>query len=61
MLLWTPVGGSRKVGRPLSRWTDDIDRFAGARLGTLPGDWTMLAFDRVGWESWAEDFATASD
>ena len=57
LLYWRPTDGSRRVGRPTVRWTDSIDTFAWSRLGAAPGDWRLYAYDRRGWEGWAEEFA----
>ncbi|CAH2217061.1 jg4492 [Pararge aegeria aegeria] len=44
VLKWRPRTGKRSVGRPPTRWTDDIGRVAGSR-------WRQAARDRVLWNS----------
>ncbi|CAH2217522.1 jg25791 [Pararge aegeria aegeria] len=44
VLEWRPRTGKRSVGRPPTRWTDDIRRVAGSR-------WREAAQDRVLWNS----------
>ncbi|CAH2227010.1 jg2190 [Pararge aegeria aegeria] len=42
VLEWRPRTGKRSVGRPQTRWTDDIRRVAGRR-------WRQAAMDRALW------------
>ncbi|CAH2226746.1 jg2692 [Pararge aegeria aegeria] len=44
VLEWRPRTGKRSVGRPQTRWTDDIRRVAGNR-------WRQAAQDRALWNS----------
>ena len=44
VLEWRPRTGKRSVGRPPTRWTDDIKRVAGSR-------WAHAAQDRCVWKS----------
>ncbi|CAH2241823.1 jg16215 [Pararge aegeria aegeria] len=44
VLEWRPRTGKRSVGRPPTRWTDDINRVAGSR-------WKQAAQDRGFWNS----------
>ena len=44
ILDWVPSYGKRSVGRPATRWADDIEKYAG-------GDWQLLAGNPVEWES----------
>ncbi|CAH2240885.1 jg9622 [Pararge aegeria aegeria] len=44
LLEWRPRTGKRSVGRPPTRWTDDIKRVAGSR-------WKQAAQDRRFWNS----------
>ncbi|CAH2265012.1 jg25138 [Pararge aegeria aegeria] len=44
VLEWQPHTGKRSVGRPPTRWTDDIRRDAGSR-------WRQAAQDRGLWNS----------
>ena len=44
VLEWRPRTGKRSVGRPPTRWTDDIKRVAGSR-------WALAAQDRCVWKS----------
>ncbi|CAH2237352.1 jg12066 [Pararge aegeria aegeria] len=44
VLEWRPRAGKRSVGRPQTRWTDDIRRVAGSR-------WRQAAQDRALWNS----------
>ncbi|CAH2243649.1 jg26124 [Pararge aegeria aegeria] len=44
VLEWRPRTGKRSVGRPPTRWTDDIERVAGSR-------WKQAAQDRGFWNS----------
>ncbi|CAH2238895.1 jg13703 [Pararge aegeria aegeria] len=44
VLEWRLRTGKRSVGRPPTRWTDDIRRFAGSC-------WRQAAQDRVLWNS----------
>ena len=43
VLDWFPANGNRHVGRPYTRWCDDILRYAG-------DDWQTLAQSLEGWE-----------
>lgn len=52
-LLWTPVGGQRRVGHPPTRWTDSIE----AMLNHCGKKWAALAFDRSAWAEKAAHFA----
>jgi len=49
VLNWTPSSGQRNVGRPLTRWCDDIITYAGDR-------WMDLAHDMDAWESHCSGF-----
>ena len=40
---WKPPAYKRAVGRPLTRWVDDIATYAG-------GDWDSLAMDEARWK-----------
>ncbi|CAH2230844.1 jg15292 [Pararge aegeria aegeria] len=44
VLEWQPRTGKRSVGRPPTRWTDDIKRVAGSR-------WIQAAQNRGTWNS----------
>ncbi|CAH2238646.1 jg13037 [Pararge aegeria aegeria] len=44
MLEWQPRAGKRSVGRPQTKWTDDIRRVSGSR-------WRQAAQDRGLWNS----------
>ncbi|CAH2242721.1 jg11450 [Pararge aegeria aegeria] len=44
VLKWRPRTGKRSVGRPPTRWTEDIRRVVGSR-------WRQAAQDRVLWNS----------
>ena len=57
LLYWQPSGGSRRQGRPVKRWTDDIDDFFARRMGGCRGDWIAYAADRENWRLWEDDFA----
>jgi hypothetical protein len=47
-LLWTPSGGSRKVGHPTARWADCIDAFF-KTMDIQAADWITYAGDRHEW------------
>ncbi|CAH2217925.1 jg24420 [Pararge aegeria aegeria] len=49
VLEWRLCTGKRSVGRPPTRWRDDIRRFAGSR-------WRQAAQDRVLWNSLQKTF-----
>ncbi|XP_013137884.1 PREDICTED: uncharacterized protein LOC106102837 [Papilio polytes] len=51
VLEWRPRTGTRNVGRPPSRWTDDLVRTAGSR-------WMRKAEDRILWKSYDASTAT---
>ena len=52
LITWTPVCGvGRARGRPKTRWSDDLERFAG-------GHWHMLASDEELWHILEEGFVT---
>ena len=53
VLDWRPQG-TRKVGHPITRWTDSLDSFADA----WKFDWKQKATNRVAWARWANRFAT---
>ncbi|CAK1591128.1 unnamed protein product [Parnassius mnemosyne] len=44
VLEWRPRTGGRSVGRPPTRWIDDLVRYAGSR-------WMQVAQDRALWHS----------
>ncbi|CAG9088762.1 unnamed protein product [Plutella xylostella] len=44
VLEWRPRVGKRRVGRPPTRWSDDLRKVAGSR-------WMQMAGDRLGWRS----------
>ena len=49
---WEPRGGSRRAGRPVARWEDEIVRFASAK----GGNWREFAQDRDLWSMLEVDF-----
>ncbi|CAK1584698.1 unnamed protein product [Parnassius mnemosyne] len=49
VLEWQPRTGRRSVGRPPTRWSDDLVRFAGSR-------WMQVARDRALWHSLGEAY-----
>ena len=55
LLCWHPQG-SRRPGRPIKRWTDELDAFFSQQMGSAVGEWVCNAMDREGWKSWQEDF-----
>ncbi|KAJ8719488.1 hypothetical protein PYW08_011663 [Mythimna loreyi] len=50
VLEWRPRTGRRSVGRPPTRWTDDLVKVAGSR-------WMRTAQDRSLWRSLGEAYA----
>ena len=49
---WHPnEGHGRFAGRPCTRWTDHLERFAG-------GDWMQIALDESKWDFFEEGFVT---
>ena len=51
VLKWNP-GGSRKIGHPVMRWTDELDKFS-LRNGFC---WREKAFQRKAWIFWGRKF-----
>jgi hypothetical protein len=49
VLEWRPRTGRRSVGRPPTRWTDDLVKVAGSR-------WMRAAQDRSSWRSLGEAY-----
>ncbi|XP_062528975.1 citron rho-interacting kinase isoform X4 [Bombyx mori] len=49
ILEWRPRTGKRSVGRPPTRWTDDLVKSAGSR-------WMQVAMDRSHWKSIGEAY-----
>ena len=49
VLEWWPRTGRRSVGRPPTRWTDDLVKIAGSR-------WMQAARDRLKWRSLGEAY-----
>ncbi|KAG7311613.1 hypothetical protein JYU34_002661 [Plutella xylostella] len=49
VLEWRPRVGKRRVGRPPTRWSDDLRKVAGSR-------WMQMAGDRLGWRSLGEAY-----
>ena len=49
VLEWRPRIGKRRVGRPVSRWGDDIRRAVG-------NDWRRIAEDRAQWRAMGEAY-----
>ena len=52
MLHWTPAG-TRSVGRPLKRWSDDIREFARLQYDV---DWVLMAQSREAWAAVEQHF-----
>ena len=59
---WTPAGGHRSQGHPVSRWLDDINAFA-LKLEGLDGSvdtavdiWRAVAQNREVWSSIEQDY-----
>ncbi|CAG9116951.1 unnamed protein product [Plutella xylostella] len=48
VLEWRPRVGKRRVGRPPTRWSDDLRKVAGSR-------WMQMAGDRLGWRSLCDE------
>lgn len=48
--LWIPSEGKRKVGRPLTRWADEVVRVAGP-------EWTRKARNRKTWADMTTAYA----
>ena len=48
-LVWTPVNGSRKVGHPVHRWSDDLATFHLKVFGKGV-NWLSSAQDRETWK-----------
>ena len=57
MLDWQPVGGARRVGRPVARWEDSIVNF----VRSHKGDWRKLAQDRDAWSNLEESFVEQNE
>ena len=49
VLEWRPRTGNRSVGRPPTRWTDDLTKIAGSR-------WMQVASNRPIWKSLGEAY-----
>ena len=49
ILDWHPIHGKRSVGRPVTRWCDEIIEYAG-------DDWIALAKDQDSWEDHCSGF-----
>ena len=49
---WKPLAYKRSVGRPLTRWVDDITTYCG-------GDWDSLAMDEKRWSEHRAGFCTS--
>ena len=56
ILEWKPTTGTRRVGRPTKRWTDDLDDFLRSMWGVGGGEWILLAQDRDEWIKMKEDY-----
>ena len=52
VLQWRPVSFKRDLGRPKTRWMDQLERFTG-------GDWMQMAMDEDRWAFLGECFAVA--
>ena len=57
MLDWQPVGGTRRVGRPVARWEDSMVNF----VRNHKGDWRKLAQDRDAWSNLEESFVEQNE
>ena len=55
LLHWTPTG-TRSVGHPLKRWTDDICQFARIHHDL---DWVLMAQSREAWAAEEQHFVHA--
>ena len=56
LLDWRPQG-SRRQGRPVKRWSDDLDTFLCEMTSCGKGDWYFYAQDRFSWKYWEDSFA----
>jgi hypothetical protein len=59
LLMWQPSKGHRNVGRPMRRWSDDLDQFWEDILGKSLGAWIILAQSRDDWRKYRNDFCKA--
>ena len=57
MLDWIPKGGSRRVGRPLARWEDNIEDF----MRTRGGSCRRVAKDRKAWSALEDEYVKIAD
>ena len=57
LLYWRPDGGTRRVGRPVARWTDELDDFMEDRMQCDAGSWISFAQDKDAWREWESEFA----
>lgn len=55
LLHWIPRNGWRSRGRPVKRWSDELNNFL-ERLGFEDGVWTDLAQERDFWHNLEDDF-----
>ena len=51
VLDWVPAHGKRNVGRPLTRWVDGIEKYAG-------GEWKLLAASHEDWGAYRSSFVS---
>ena len=54
---WEPEGGKRRVGRPTTRWRDDLDTFVKLYMDMDEFEWVLLTPDREGWAALEAEYA----
>ena len=59
LLLWEPLAGKRRVGRPAMRWEEDIRKFVKEETGVDGSGWILLAQEREDWKELEDRFAAA--
>ena len=61
LLEWEPAGGKRRSGKPLKRWSEDLDRYmAEVCEEEERGAWRLFAEDRDEWKDMSNKFAVTA-
>ena len=58
VLWWSKMPGRRGVGKPCTRWVDDLRKFVQDKMGGEEQDWYWIAQIREDWEALVEEYVS---